>query len=103
MEPSFLTTDEYVPKPFTFTPNILPLSSNETSTVGGSTDNALLTSLLPVVSPINSPSIFSASDRSVKLGLPLQVPKRGRILHRLIGSSGTRPVEIRAGKWARAG
>src|SRR5882757_9032713 len=43
--------------PVVATPNIWPLSSNDTSAVGGSTESTRLTSLLPFVSLICSPSI----------------------------------------------
>src|ERR1017187_1460283 len=43
--------------PVVGTPHIWPLSSNDTSTVGGSVERTRLTSLLPLVSPICSPSI----------------------------------------------
>jgi hypothetical protein len=43
------------PIPEVATPNMVPLSSNETSAVGGSVESTRLTSLLPLVSPILSP------------------------------------------------
>src|ERR1700748_199143 len=45
----------YVPIPEVATPNMVPVSSNDTSAVGGSTESTRLTSLLPLVSPILSP------------------------------------------------
>src|ERR1700722_17458877 len=47
--------DVYVPIPEVATPNMVPVSSNDTSAVGGSTESTRLTSLLPLVSPILSP------------------------------------------------
>src|ERR1700679_2947716 len=55
MEPSGRMMEVYVPIPEVATPNIVPLSSNDTSAVGGSTESTRLTSLLPLVSPILSP------------------------------------------------
>src|SRR5580700_3390881 len=45
--------------PVAGTPKIWPLSSNDTSAVGGSTESTRLTSLLPLVSLIKSPSIVT--------------------------------------------
>src|SRR5271170_4011071 len=43
--------------PVVGTPSMWPLSSNDTSAVAGSTEITRLTSLLPLVSPICSPSM----------------------------------------------
>ena len=43
--------------PVTGMPRIWPVSSNETSAVGGSTESTRLTSLLPVVSLICGPNM----------------------------------------------
>jgi hypothetical protein len=50
-----------VPNPFVLIPSALPLSSNDTSTRGGSSDTTRRTIRFPVVSEINSP-IISLSD-----------------------------------------
>src|SRR6266567_7088211 len=83
MEPSFLTVDEYVPKPLPFTPNIFPVSSNETSTVGGSTDSTLLAVLFPVDSPSISPSIVSPPVEICNWGVRFDV-QAGGIVHRVV-------------------
>src|SRR5260221_14439472 len=53
-------------------PSILPLSSNDTSAVGGSTEITRLTTLFPFVSPICSPimNFPPLSSRGVEWGSP---------------------------------
>src|SRR5882757_7970048 len=59
MEPSGRMMDVYVPIPAVDTPNMVPLSSNDTSVVSGPVEITRLTSLFPLVSPILSPIMHS--------------------------------------------
>src|ERR1017187_2619613 len=65
-------------------PNMWPLSSNDTSAVGGSVERTCLTSLLPLVSPICSPSMKLTSSFT---GLELQFPRCGRYIRKGAGAS----------------